>query len=146
MTTFKIIFLVSFVVTLNGILGHYFAPNGILFTPIVVIMISLLVGVLSKNINSLCKSILTYAFIGLNDVIIKLFSGGVHDHEGFGFIHFFLFVGLIPSFGILIFGIWNKTTENKSTKIIAILTFPLLIGLHLFLFQRLGLGRNYSFN
>jgi len=134
------------IVIANNIVGHFFAPNGITFTPIVLILISVLIGLLNTELTSIWKSILLAGLIGLHDIGIKLYSGGSHDNEGLGWVHGFLFIGLIPAYGILIGGIFKTKSESILKKIIAIILFPLIIWIHLELFSGLGLGRHYWYN
>ncbi len=131
------------IILLNEIIGHFFAPNGIMLTPIVLIVISVLIGLVNTELKPIWKSVLLVGLIGLHDIGIKLYSGGSHDNEGLGWIHGLLFIGLIPAYGILIAGIFKAKNESKLNKWIAVFLFPLLIWFHLLLFNDLGLGRYY---
>jgi hypothetical protein len=71
-------------VILNGLIGHFFAPNGIMLTPIVLTITTSLVCFGTNNIKIILISALTYLFVALNDISIKLYSGGSHDNEGLG--------------------------------------------------------------
>jgi hypothetical protein len=135
--------LATLTVILNGFIGHFFAPNGIMLTPIVLTITTSLVCFGTKNIKTIFISLLTYLFIALNDISIKLYSGGSHDSEGLGWIHMLLFVGLLPTFGILVATIFRNKQETLTNKIIAFALFIGLIALHLQLFNNLGLGRYY---
>jgi len=130
-------------VILNGLIGHFFAPNGILLTPIVLTITTILVCFGTKNINSILISALTYLFVALNDILIKLYSSGSHDYQGHGWIHLLLFIGLVPTFGILIATVFKRKEESVINKVIAISLFIGLIILHLHFFSNLGLGRYY---
>ena len=92
MNNTKALGLATLTVILNGFIGHYFAPKRIDFTPIVLIITSLLVCFGTKNIKVIFISALTYFFIALNDIFIKLYSGGLHDYEGLAWVHLFLFI------------------------------------------------------
>ena len=127
----------------NNIVGHFFAPNGIMLTPIVLTITTSLVCFGTKNIKIIFISALTYLFVALNDISIKLYSGGSHDNEGLGWIHMLLFVGLLPTFGILLATVLKRKEETVTNKLIAIALFIGLIVLHLQLFSNLGLGRHY---
>ncbi len=143
MSNTKTLSLSIVVVVINILIGHLFAPYGIMFTPVVLIIVSVLLGLINVELRPILKTVVLAVLISLHDIGIKLFSGGRHDQEGLGFIHLFLFVGLIPAYGILIGGIFN-TKENKiKNKWIATILFPLIMLIHLLLFERLGLGRNY---
>lgn len=130
-------------VILNGLIGHFFAPNGIMLTPIVLTITSSLICFGTKNIRVIFISILTYLFVALNDISIKLYSGGTHDNEGLGWVHLLLFVGLVPTFGILLSSVLKRDDEKSINKIVAIILFVGLIAIHLQLFNNLGLGRHY---
>lgn len=112
-------------------------------TPYVLILISVFIGLLNTEIKPIWKSVLLAGLIILNDIGLKLFSGGSHDSEGLGWIHMMLFIGLIPAFGLLIAGVFKTKKGVLRNKWIAILVFPILIWIHLLLFSDLGLGRYY---
>lgn len=130
-------------VILNGLIGHFFAPNGILLTPVVLTITTSLVCLGTKNIKVILISTLTYLFVALNDISIKLYSGGSHDQEGLVWIHALLFIGLIPTFGILLTRSFRQKDEKLINKLLAVGLFIGLIALHLQLFGNLGLGRYY---
>jgi hypothetical protein len=130
-------------VILNGFIGHFFAPNGIMLTPIVLLITTSLICFGTKNVKPIFISILTFLFVALNDISIKLYSGGSHDSEGLGWIHMLLLIGLLPTFGILLAAIFNSKEVTLTNKIIAVFLFVGLIAVHLQLFRNLGLGRYY---
>ncbi|RKE04819.1 hypothetical protein [Marinifilum flexuosum] len=131
------------IVILNNLIGHFFAPYGIILTPIVVSILAILICLKNKGLNPILKSLILTSLIAIHDIGIKLFAGGQHDYEGLGFIHGILFIGLIPTFIILITSIVKDKESSILNKIIAILLFPLIIYLHLELFGELGIGRYY---
>jgi hypothetical protein len=135
--------LAIYTVIVNGLIGHFFAPSGIMLTPIVLIITTSLVVFGTKNLKITLVSFLSYLFIAINDISIKLYSGGSHDSEGLGWVHLLLFIGLVPTFGILLTGIFIRKDENLKNKIFALVIFIGLIGIHLQLFSDLGLGRYY---
>jgi len=134
------------IVVINGLIGHFFAPNGIMLTPIVLSLTTYLVCFKTKNIKVLFISILTFLFVALNDISIKLYSGGRHDNEGLGWVHLLLFVGLVPTLGILATTIFKRKEEKPSIRILALALFIGLILGHLQLFSNLGLGRYYWYD
>lgn len=138
--------LATLTVIVNGFIGHFFAPNGIMLTPIVLTITTSLVCFGTKNIKTILISLLTYLFVALNDISIKLYSGGSHDSEGLGWVHLLLFVGLLPTFGILLTKIFRSKEETLTNKIIAVFIFVGLIAGHLQLFGNLGLGRYYWYD
>lgn len=135
--------LAALTVISNGLIGHFFAPNGIMLTPFVLTITTLLVCFGTKNIRIIFISVLTYLFVALNDISIKLYSGGSHDSEGLGLINGFLFLGLVPTFLILLASVLISRKENIKNKLIAVLLFFALIAAHLKVFGKLGLGRHY---
>jgi hypothetical protein len=135
--------LATLTVILNALIGHYFAPDGILLTPFVLTITSFLVCFLTENIRVIFISILTFLFVALNDIAIKLYAGGKHDNEGLDWIHLFLFFGLIPTFVFLSIAVFKRKSEKLAIKLMAIGLFIALTYIHLQLFSRLGLGRRY---
>jgi len=87
----------------------------------------------------LIKSLISYSFIGLNDIGIKLFAGGIHDYEGLGWIYMLLLIGLVPCSIILIIGVLRDEKSVAITKLISVFIFVLLIYVHLELFNSVGL-------
>jgi len=146
MTDKKAIILALAVVIINGLIGHFFAPSGIMLTPVVLIITSSLVAFGTKKISPIWKSILTFAFVALNDIIIKLYSGGRHDSEGLGWIQMTMFLGLLPSFVILLTTVFKDKQEKTNYKVIAVCLFPTLFAIYLYLFNDLGLGRYYWYD
>lgn len=71
----------SLIILANLINGHFFAPNGILFTPGALTMITLVMSLDSRNIRPINLSGIVTRFIILHDIGIKLYSGGGHDKE-----------------------------------------------------------------
>lgn len=130
-------------VVINGIIGHFFAPNGIILTPIVLSITTSLVCFGTSHIKPVFISLLTYLFVALNDILIKLYSGGFHDGQGLGWILILLFVGLLPTTAILLAAIFKSKEDTLINKIMALLLFAGLIAGHLHLFGNLGLGRHY---
>src|ERR1700744_576116 len=97
-----VIGLLILILLLSAAIGHFLPPAGLLASPIVMPLLTGIVFTSYSDFNIFFKSILTYLFIGLNDIGIKLFAGGIHDAEGVGWIEMLFFVGLVPSFIILL--------------------------------------------
>ena len=135
----EIVLLISLViiVLINGVIGC-FGMFGILFTPVVIFFTTYTICKEGEKINIILISLFAYLLIALNDVLIKIFGGGTHDNTGLGFILVFTLMGLIPSFLYFIFTIY-KRNEKIGYKIIAILLFVALIGIHHEMFSKLGL-------
>lgn len=135
------LFMCLIIVTLNILLEHFYAPHGIDFTPIAVILVTTLLNITEDKFNIWLRIVLTYFLIGMNDVGIKLYGGGMHDLEGQAFVFFFLLIGLIPAFLIISITVFKDKKLPILSKIISLLMFIILIGLHSYVFENLGTGR-----
>jgi hypothetical protein len=131
---------ISFIIVLsNVILDRYCAPAGILLTPVVIILFTILISLNKDKFVPFLHVVIVYLLIAINDMGIKLYGGGIHDWEGLGWIHMMLFIGLVPCFIVLAVGL-------KASNLIERLPLLLFIGLivfHLSAFGKLGLGRSY---
>jgi hypothetical protein len=134
--------LLTLILLLSVISGHFLPPLEILICPIVISIMTWLILFTNNGFNITIKSVLSYLYIGLNDIGIKLFGGGIHDFEGMGFIHLLLFIGLIPCFIMLLIAVRRDTNSSKCSKVSSILLFILLIYVHLQLFQRVGVDQD----
>ena len=131
------------IVGINCLLGHYFAPLGIVLTPLVIIITSLLVIWGVKDLNIIYKSILVYLFITMNDILIKLFSGGTLDQIGLALISISLLVGVLFVLTFFVINIFQENNSKMKDKIIAFLVFLVLIIIYFSLFTEFGF-RRYS--
>ncbi len=135
----------AFILVLANILfAHFVAPTGMMLTPIVIIITTTLVCFKVKNINPITIAVITFGLIALHDIGIKLYSGGSHDRAGLGWVHMLLFLGLVPSYMILVSSIFQNKEQNRKEKLTAAFLFPILIAGHLLLFGDLGLGLYYD--
>jgi hypothetical protein len=91
-----------------------------------------------SGFNVFVKSILCYLFIGLNDIGIKLFAGGRHDMEGIGWVYMLLFIGLVPGSIMLVMAVIRDKRSATWLKLMSVISFTLLICLHLKVFKTLG--------
>lgn len=139
----KTILIALVIVLFNIIVGNLFAPYGILFIPLVLTSVSFVICMSTNNLKPISKSMILFLLISLNDIGIKLYSGGRHDSEGLAWVNGFLFIGLVPSFIILLFSIIKNKEDNLFDKVVAIFLFVFLIGIHTLIFKDLGLGRYY---
>ncbi len=128
------------VIAANITLDYYAAPNGIILTPVAVFIGVYLLSS-TRHLRPLWLVILAAGAVSIHDVGIKLYGGGMHDLEGKGFISAFLFFGLIPSYLRLVSAISNNQHASKPEIRRALLLFPVLILVHLFATDDLGLGR-----
>ena len=115
----------ALVIILNGYIGHHYPSSGIMGTPIVLGITSLIIVMGMGKSGSILKSTFLIACAVFNDYVVRNYSGGIHDREGLAWISLYLFYGLIVSYVILILGTFNsKDTATK--KSIALCLFPLL--------------------
>ncbi|SHN28428.1 hypothetical protein [Mucilaginibacter sp. OK098] len=138
----KLISLLIFMLLLSVTGGHFLPPFGVLFSPIIMSLMTYLILFTHNSFKILAKSVLSYLCIGLNDVGIKLFAGGVHDFEGMGFVHLLLFIGLAPCLVMLLMAVKSDEHSNKWIKVLSIVVFILLIYIHIQLFQTLGIVKS----
>lgn len=64
------------------------------------------------------KLLFSYLSIGLNDIGIKLFAGGVHDMESIGWVNMLLFFGLISCCVMLIIADYRDKMFSICVKIL----------------------------
>lgn len=129
-------------VIINGVLGHFFPPLGIDLTPLVIITSALLI-LLRFTANVYIKSLVLFGAVVLNDVLIKLYSGGNNDQVGLLWIHLFMLIGLIIGYPILIAAIIRDKEASKQNKMLAALAFLIALCIYYNIFYDLGLGRSY---
>lgn len=122
----------------NVLIGHFLPPSSIILSPVVIVLITVLV--LSLDIRVLVKPLVIGGLISLQDIGIKLFSGGTHDYEGLGWIHFMLLMGVTPYFLVLIYFFAIDKDESFFKKIFSALIFVLLLVIHFSLFSKLGVN------
>jgi len=126
----------------NVVLGYYSAPTEILLTPLVVVVTTLLLmPANAKRPKSFLSATLAALLICAHDAGVKLYGGGAHDLAGQGFIHAFLFFGLLPAYLLLLHRVSQVTGISAKQKWAAYLVFPLVLAVHLALFGWLGVSR-----
>ncbi|MBS1612309.1 MAG: hypothetical protein JST49_05760 [Bacteroidetes bacterium] len=135
-----LLILALLVVIANGFIGHFFAPNGIMLTPIVLILTTGIVC-LTDNMHPILISIFSYFYVALNDILLKLYAGGSHDEEGLAWMAMFLLFGLVPSFIILVATVFRTKQAILAVRLLAVVLFIALVAIHLSVFERLGLGQ-----
>lgn len=134
--------IISILIIFANILnGHYFAPNGITFTPFALGIMTLLMVQGADYIKPISKSGIIIGLIIIHDIGIKLYSGGTHDLEGLGWVNAFLLVGFIISYGILLIALYLLKEFSKREKTISAIIPPIAITIYLYFFHDLGLGR-----
>lgn len=130
------------IVIINGVPGHFFAPLGMDLTPAVLIISALLI-LLRLRAGVYIKSITLFGATVLNDVLIKLYSGGNHDPAGLAWMFLFTLVGLVMAYPILVIAIVRDKQAKWQDKLYAAAAFPIAVSVYLYLFYELGLGRSY---
>jgi hypothetical protein len=132
--------LLALILILSGTVGHIL-PLGIFATPITISLMTGLILYTKNGFSTISKSVLSYLFIGLNDIFIKLFAG-IQGMEGLGWVHLLLFIGLVPCFIMLLTYVLQDKSSTNWIKAISVLIFILLIYVHLMLFEGLGVHIN----
>ena len=130
----------------NAVIDHLYAPIGIETTPPLIIVTTAAIVFNKQKFYLYFQMLIVYLPVAINDVGIKLFGGGIHDLEGLLWIHLLLFAGLIPAFIILLISTLSNKNAGILKQITSLLFFISLIIIHLFIFEKLGLGRAYPIN
>jgi hypothetical protein len=146
MTNKKSILISIGVIIANLLLGHLFAPSGMMLTPIALTITTAVIVFGSNKLRPIYVTLTVLGLIIINDIGLKLYSGGTHDSEGLGWLHLMLFMGLIPAYILTIVGVFRNKQAQLAEKVISLLIFPLIITGHLYLFSDLGLGRHYWYD
>ena len=133
-------------IIVNLLLGHFFAPTGMMLTPIALTLSTAIIVFGSDNLRPKFLTLIILGLIILHDIGLKLYSGGTHDREGLGWLHLLLFIGLVPTYILTIVGIFRNKQAQLTEKILSLLIFPLIMAGHLYLFSDLGLGRHYWYD
>lgn len=118
------------IIILNGYIGHHYPPSGLMGTPIVLGITSLIIVMGLGRSSSILKSIFLIVCAIFNDYLIRNYSGGIHDSEGFAWISLYFLYGLIASYLILILGTLNSK-DKPAKKIISLCLFPLVMLLYM---------------
>lgn len=146
MTNKKSIWIAAGVIIFNLLLGHFFAPTGMMLTPVA---LTLSTAVIVFGTNNLRPTILTSIILGLiilHDIGLKLFAGGMHDGPGQGWLHLMLFMGLVPAYILTVIGVFRNKQAQLTEQVLSLLIFPLIMAGHVYLFSDLGLGRYYWYD
>jgi hypothetical protein len=126
-------------------IGHFFAPNGITFLPITMILMTFLIFQLT-GYKIYVKCFITVLLFLTLEIGIKFFAGGHHDNEGQIWINSFYLFGLIPSTIIIFYKIFKNTEIILKIKILIVCLFLVFQYLQSILFGSLGLGIYYPIN
>jgi len=127
----------------NVLIDHFFAPTGLLLSPIIIIIVSILINLSQEKFNIFYQAFLTFFLLSFNDIGIKLYGGGIHDSEGQGVVNLLLLVSLLPCFIILVVSIFTNKEISILKKIISISLFLLFTCIYIYFFQNLGMAPQY---
>lgn len=119
------------IVIINGIIGHYYPTSGIMGTPIILGITSVIIVMgMGRKSGSILKSIFLIFCALLNDFLIRNYSGGIHNSKSADFITLYLFYGSIISYLVLILGTFSSN-DKMWKKIMALGLFPLVMVFYL---------------
>ena len=102
------------IVVSNIILGHLFAPIGIILVPVVISIVSLLLVILNKNMSLIRLTLLILSLIILNDLGLLFFAGGTLDKVGLSLHNLFLLISYILSFIVITIGFFTKYKDSSN--------------------------------
>ncbi|MEN0056424.1 MAG: hypothetical protein AAGC65_22280 [Mucilaginibacter sp.] len=139
----KLIGYLTLILLLSIAVNYFLPPNGILLSPVSMSLMVWLILFTKNDLQIFIKSVFCYLCIGLNDIGVKLFAGGIHDWEGQGFITLFLFIGFFSCAIMLLVAVYREQGAGKWVKTISIVAFMLLVYANIQLFQKLGLDARY---
>lgn len=123
--------------TFNIIISHFNPFLGLTCSPYIIGIIALLIGFLSENLNCYKKCLSLTLFIILNDILIRMYSGGIQDSAGSGWISLYILFGALCSYPILIIAIVVDKRSIFHNKFYASLLYLTLIGLYMYLFTNI---------
>jgi hypothetical protein len=126
------------IVVATILLGHFYPPSGLLFMPVAMCATTGLICY-SKAIARWGQVLLSYFFLAITDIGIKLYAGGIHDLEGEGFTSLLFLTGLLFATILVVAGLKPK----KLIDMAFVALFVVLGCLHLLLFADLGLDPRY---
>jgi hypothetical protein len=136
MSNLKSIAISISLIIVNAVIGYNLPPGSILFTPLVIGIISFILGRTGLKTYYIILLILIALFS--NDVLIKLTAGGGHDFEGAGVINLFFIVGVVIS-TIITFTILIKQQRKVIPVLFFCISIPAISFLYLCYFDFLGL-------
>ena len=128
----------------NVLLGHYEAPNGMVLSPLVAACMTWLIMFHGPQCPPYVQTGVCALLLALQDIGIKLTAGGSHDAEGQGVMNLMVLLGALLSLGFITSALWKQKQVAWWLRLAALSLFPLLILLHLELFNALGEGRYYK--
>ena len=122
-----------YVVFFNSVLAFLVQPLGFMIIPICLPIASSFIVFKPNGLGVLAKSLSLVGMISFLDLALKAIPAGPFEAEGQGWIHLFLFMGIIPSFIIYLFGIAQEKEAGADEKWVAVLAFVGCLSLYMFL-------------
>lgn len=138
MTKKQLIFALAALLIVNFIITRIFPFSTLTGAPFVLSIAAWMVAFHGNGFNDYWRAIITYLFVGLNDIGIRLGADGGIDQEGMGWMFVILLTSLVPVLFFLILGTARHKNSTVINKVGSILLFCALIGLHLLLFSGVG--------
>jgi ABC-type multidrug transport system fused ATPase/permease subunit len=125
------------IIFISNVVGHFAGPFSIMATPII---LPLIVGGINSSLyktNYYLTVLYGFGLLLLNDLLVRLYAGGIHDDAGKGWIalvYIFAFSICVLTMTAFAFRL-NKLYTTKrntlavSTKIVFVIVLATLVGL-----------------
>ncbi len=146
LTRRKVIYSAVALALAHSLIGHFFAPFGLLIWPGVIPAFILLIASASPCYSPLTGCLLHFGFFAFCDAVQKLYSGGNHDGQGQGWLFLTTLSGLAVALPLIISWLRNHRSSSLTMKLVAVITWALLMTLYLKATFHLGQGRSYWYD
>lgn len=136
--TDNLLFIITLIIILINItIAHLFAPMGMILSPFVISITSILLVMLTNNVNPIKLMFLILSLLLLNDIGMFFFSGGTLDKVGFGLHNLVLLMNFILSELIIILAYFIKYKDSSikvriNSILISILIFIIYLAIKSF--------------
>ena len=125
------------IIFLSNLIGHFAGPFSIFVTPIVLPLIIGTINFSLYKVNFYLTVLYGFGLLLLNDILVRLYAGGIHDDAGKGWITLFFILAFsicVLTMSIFAFsqsGLYTnrKKILNISTKILFVIFLATLVGL-----------------
>lgn len=121
------------IILFNSLLAILVQPLGFAIIPICLPTATALIVLRPNGLGVLAKSLSLAGMITILDLGLKAVPAGPFDAEAQGWMHLFLFMGIIPSFIIYLFGIAREKEAGADEKWVAVLSFVGCLSLYMLL-------------
>ena len=108
-------------------------PLGFVLIPLCLPLASAFIVLRPNGLGVLAKSLTLLGMISFMDLGLKTVPAGPFDAKAQGWMHLLLFMGIIPSFLIYLFGIVREKEAGADEKWVAVLSFVGCLSLYMFL-------------